>query len=319
MNMMKGDSIHSAAWIDSIGLPDSAPESGQENPPSVMADMIKNHWDSFFPMGAASFSDSVISYDPGSSDEIMGNDQDKKYHKAGSSIGIPNFDALEDTGSVSLGRGGCIVLKFSDNILLNGNGPDLCVFLSDLNSEEVHVLISQDGNVYRSIGNVSKEHPFADISPRGETGARYSYVKLRDNPDQGEKNTPKSGADIDAVGAVNTALFFSIPADSLVVNGSNRLHPSAKRFLSPIAGRIRQFPGSTVLIEAHTDELGSENYNSIVSQQGSGLIRDYFLDEEQLADVQFRPIGFGESRSLFQNSSVEERRKNRRIEILIAR
>jgi OOP family OmpA-OmpF porin len=73
------------------------------------------------------------------------------------------------------------------------------------------------------------------------------------------------------------------------------------------------------LIEAHTDDRGSENYNLIVSQKWSGLVRGYFLDEEQLTDIRFRPIGYGESRPRFPNISEKARRENRRIEILIIR
>jgi outer membrane protein OmpA-like peptidoglycan-associated protein len=318
LNFIKDDSIHSAGSNDTTDWLFTAPETGQINLLSMMSDIIKNNWSSFFPMGAASFADSVILYDPGAPGEIPGNDPDPKYQKAASSLGVPNYDASQDTGSVSLGRGGCIVLKFSDNILINGTGPDLIVFLSDSNSEEVHVLVSQDGEVYRSIGIVSKEYPFADISPRGESGSRYSYIKLRDNPD-GDKNTLKLGADIDAVGAINTALFFTIPADSLFINNSNQFRSSAKNYLSSIAGRIREFPGAAVLIEAHTDDRGTKEYNSIISQQWSGLIRDYFLDEEHLGNVQVHPIGFGESRPLISNASVEGQWKNRRVEILIIR
>ncbi len=315
MNRNTGRSV---VWDDSANHYDSVAETGHRYPSSVMGDIIRNCWSSFFLMGAASFADSVISYDPGAPGEKTGDEPDLKHQKTASSLGIPNYDASRDTGSVSLGRGGCIVLKFSDNLLIDGTGLDLAVFLSDSNSETVNVLISQDGIVYRSIGNVSKENPFVDIFPYAETDTRYAYVKLRDNSND-EKNMPKLGADIDAVGAINTALIFSVPADSLVISETSGFGPSAKKYLSPVADRIRQFPGATILIEAHTDDRGSENYNLIVSQKWSGLVRGYFLDEEQLTDIRFRPIGYGESRPRFPNISEKARRENRRIEILIIR
>ena len=317
-NIINGDIIQSVVWNDSTNRYGSASETGHKRPPAVVSNIIRNHWSFLFPMGAASFADTVISYDPGAPGENTGDEPDLKYQNAVSSLGIPDYDAIQDTGSVSLGRSGCIVLKFLDNLLIDGIGPDLAVFLSDSNSETVHVLISQNGNIYRSIGNISKENPFVDISPYGETNARYAYVKLRDNSND-EKNMPKFGADIDAVGAINTALCFSVPADSLVPNENNRLGPSVKKYLSPVVDRIRQFPGATVLIEAHTDNRGSENYNLFLSQQWGGLVRDYFLDQEHLTNAQYLPVGFGESRPRFQNSFEEGRRKNRRIEILIIR
>lgn len=285
----------------------------------IVFDILKDQWETFFSMGAVSFADSVIHYDPGALGEHTGDEPHLKYQNTVSALGMPNYDAEADTGFVSLGNGGCLVLKFTDNLLIDGYGSDLYIFFSDTSEEEVDVLISEDGVRFRSVGTVTKQYPIIDIYKKSDPGGRYPYIKLRDNPDQGEKQTLKLGADIDAVGAMNTAMIFIIPADSLILNESSRLRPSAEKFLSPIAEQIRQLPESTVFIEAHTGDRGSEDYNLITSQRWTGWIRNYFLEEEQLTDVQYRPLGLGESKPISSNESEKGRRKNRRIEILIMR
>jgi outer membrane protein OmpA-like peptidoglycan-associated protein len=294
-------------------------QNGQESSAPIILNILKDNWTSFFPMGAVSFADSVIDYDPGSLGKHADDEPPLKYQNYQASVGTPDYDAVRDTGSVSLGMGGYIVLKFCDNLLIDGYGPDLYISLSDSASEEVHVLISQDGRIFQSVGTVSKYYPVINIAPYTEPGTRYAYVKLRDNPDQGDKQSLKSGADIDAVGAINTAMVFVIPADLLIQYELTQLDSSAKTVLSPIAAQIRQFPGSTVWIEAHTDSRGAADYNLILSQQWSGLIRNYLIDQEHLDEVAYRTTGFGESRPVASNESEKGRRKNRRIEILIIR
>jgi hypothetical protein len=122
-------------------------------------------------------------------------------------LGIPTGSS--GTGFVTLGQGGRIVLKFTDNSL-TGNGTsalDLWVFEVGPDVEDTFVDISKDGNTWFSVGKVFGATAGVDIDSFGfGTSDFFSYVRLTDDPIEGQTGSGGSvGADIDAVGAISSA------------------------------------------------------------------------------------------------------------------
>ena len=79
-----------------------------------------------FPDGEISFADSVISYDPAFSGGNV--PTDPNFMDPGAAVGAPDY--ISPLGSVSLGSGGQLVIRFIDNRLTgSGNAdPDLHIF-----------------------------------------------------------------------------------------------------------------------------------------------------------------------------------------------
>ena len=157
-----------------------------------------------FPGGSSSFSDAVVSYDPtygGTSGPLV------QYQTPTNALGIPTGSS--DTGFVTLGQGGRIVLKFTDNSL-TGSGTsafDLWVFEVGPDVEDTFVDISKDGNTWFSVGKVFGATAGIDIDNFGfGTSDFFSYVRLTDDAMEGQRGSGGSvGADIDAVGAISSA------------------------------------------------------------------------------------------------------------------
>ena len=171
----------------------------------------------FYDIGDLAFADNVASYLPllaGGPAPLAGLDN------RNAAVGVPNFsgtgEPLVNEGVVSLGRGGQIVLQFTNN-LLTGSGnanPDLMVFeVGD--SEEVLVEVSADGSRYTSVGRASAASPTIDIDAFGfNSNSRFAYVRLTDVINQGSASGDSVGADIDAVGAIS-----SVAADTYLPGG----------------------------------------------------------------------------------------------------
>jgi len=157
-----------------------------------------------FPGGSSSFADALVSYDPtfgGTSGPAV------QYQTPLNALGIPT--GSPDTGFVTLGQGGRIVLKFTDNSL-TGSGTsalDLWVFEVGPDVEDTFVDISKDGNTWFSVGKVFGATAGIDIDYYGfGTADFFSYVRLTDDPREGQTGSGGSvGADIDAVGAISSA------------------------------------------------------------------------------------------------------------------
>lgn len=171
-----------------------------------------------FNIGDLAFADAAPVYSPqfgGGPSPLAGLDL------PANAIGAPNFsgsgEPVAGEGVVSLGRGGQMVLQFTDN-LLTGSGdanPDLVVFeVGD--SEEVLVEVSADGNRYTSVGRASAASPTIDLDAFGfNRNSRLAFVRLTDVSNQGSVTGDSVGADIDAVGALS-----SVAVDNYRAGGS---------------------------------------------------------------------------------------------------
>ena len=306
--------VLSTSIVHTHQRPDSV-VSEDDKPSSARAKISEEKPD--FPMGTVSFADSVVLYDPGAPGEGNGGEPDPEFQNAASILGNPDDEPNNESRHVSLGRGGTIVILFTDNVLIDGPGPDLYIFQVDADAQDSFVWISQDDRIYLSVGMTSTLHPTIDIQPFAAPGATYRYVKLRDDPAQGEQDGPTVGADIDAVGAINTAIQLHVPADDIFETGTSKFTPGASKVLSKIAAKIRNVAHASVLIQTHTDDRGIEDFNLLVSQSQAGSIRNHFWDVEYLTDADYAILGWGESKPIAPNDTEEGRRKNRRVEILI--
>lgn len=158
-----------------------------------------------FPDGALSFADSVVSYSPGP-------DVGAGYNNPNDALGVPDYASSQ--GAVSLGKGGELVLEFTDNSLTTSgdSAEDLWFFEIGPAVEWFNVGISTDNQTWIDLGDIKGQPSGIDIDANGDVvlGVYYSFVRLRDIlPNQ--SGSPFGEADIDAVGAISSAPPVSVP------------------------------------------------------------------------------------------------------------
>lgn len=168
----------------------------------------------FYSQGLLSFADTIIRYDPtagGGPVPLAG------LQVAADALGAPNYSGIGEPtpgqGAVSLGRGGVLVVQFTNNIL-TGSGdarPDLAIYEVG-NSELARVEVSADNINYRSVGDVSFNNRYIDLDAFGfNTLSQLHFVRITDVSSDGSLSGDSVGADIDAVGALSSrpGLIFS--------------------------------------------------------------------------------------------------------------
>lgn len=163
-----------------------------------------------FPQGAVSFADRVVSYTPGTPGPTG-----SLFIRPIDSLGPPDYPGGNDQpGSVSLGVGGTIVLEFTNNFLTGSNSTaaDLHIFEVGTDVEDTFAEISVDGITWFAVGKVSGSTSSIDIDAFGFTAAnQFRFVRLRDDPAEGQTSGDSVGADIDAVGAIASNLVDDNP------------------------------------------------------------------------------------------------------------
>ena len=152
----------------------------------------------------------AVSYDPAFGG---GNVPTAPYQGTGNALGIPDYTGANGCASVasctflSLGAGGRVVLRFTDNVLTGSDTSafDLWIFEIGPDVEDTTVDVSADGMTWFSVGSVTGATRGIDLDAFGYgTSSAFSYVRLTDVLGEGATAGETVGADIDAVGAIST-------------------------------------------------------------------------------------------------------------------
>jgi len=123
----------------------------------------------------------------------------------------------------------------------------------------------------------------------------------------------------------NTILQTRDSARGLIVNmsdvifdtGKFSLLPGAREKLAKVAGIVSGHPGLTLAVEGHTDSVGNDGSNQVLSENRGKAVRDYLLGQG-MATSSVSSAGFGESQPVATNDTAVGRQQNRRVEIVIS-
>jgi len=94
------------------------------------------------------------------------------------------------------------------------------------------------------------------------------------------------------------------------------LMPSAMRSIDKLGDFLKRNPKRNVLIEGHTDNIGSQDYNLVLSQNRANSVRKELLDRG-VDPSRVVTKGYGKLYPVADNNTETGRRANRRVEIVI--
>ena len=266
-----------------------------------------------FPLGDASFADEIVSFQLGTPAP-----PDKRWANPSVALGPPNYSARATAANptdVVLGCSGTLAVKFVDNALVDVPGADLYVFEAGPAIEPMQLAISVDGVSWTEVGKISGGTAEIDIAKAAKPGERYRYVKVTDLKSSCSGQHP--GADIDAIGAIGSALAITFDSSVLFGFDESMLRPQAQAALQDAASRLAAFEGADVTVEGHTDNVGAADYNMKLSQARADAVRSFLLSRPELKGRAITAKGFGATKPVAANSSEEGRQKNRRVELVI--
>ncbi len=106
-------------------------------------------------------------------------------------------------------------------------------------------------------------------------------------------------------------------SDVLFDTGQYSLRPGAREKLAKVAGIILGHPGLKMEVEGHTDSVGGDDFNQKLSEQRSGSVRNYLV-QQGLPGNSITAMGFGETRPVATNDTAAGRQQNRRVELVVS-
>lgn len=91
-----------------------------------------------------------------------------------------------------------------------------------------------------------------------------------------------------------------------------------KEKLAVIGTFLTKYPETTAEIEGHTDNVGTAQYNMELSQQRADSVVSYLVDTLHIDPARLTAVGYGDTRPLADNDTELGKRKNRRIDAVVA-
>ncbi len=121
------------------------------------------------------------------------------------------------------------------------------------------------------------------------------------------------GAHIERVGE-----GIKITFDSGILFDVNKtdLKPVAQQNIQELSETLKKYEDTNILIEGHTDDTGADEYNQNLSERRAKSVADY-LNSLGVANSRVTTTGYGEQQPIADNTTVQGREQNRRVEIAI--
>ncbi len=90
------------------------------------------------------------------------------------------------------------------------------------------------------------------------------------------------------------------------------LKPEGKAEVDKVIADLKEHPKDTVLIEGHTDNVGSEKYNEALGQRRADAVKKYMVEQGIAAD-RIQTKSFGLTKPAVPNDTAANRKLNRRV------
>lgn len=144
----------------------------------------------------------------------------------------------------------------------------------------------------------------------GAAGALIGeYMDRQANELEGELE----GATVERVGE---GIQITFDSGILFDFDSYTLREASKINLRELAKTLEEYDETEVLIEGHTDNVGTDAYNMNLSRQRAASVEDY-LSILGVSDNRLISKGYGEEQPVASNDTDAGRQQNRRVEIAI--
>lgn len=121
------------------------------------------------------------------------------------------------------------------------------------------------------------------------------------------------GAKIERVGE---GIKITFASGILFATNSSSLSATSETNLTNLAETLKKYDDTEILIEGHTDNMGTDEYNQELSEKRAQSVSTK-LAELAVAANRMTQVGHGESMPVADNATNEGRTQNRRVEIAI--
>ena len=100
-------------------------------------------------------------------------------------------------------------------------------------------------------------------------------------------------------------------------SGKSAIEPASFPVLDKVGQALKLFPNAGLSVEGHTDSVGSDSTNTLLSQDRADAVREYLVSNFGVSIEKISSVGYGKSKPVANNETETGRARNRRIEIVM--
>lgn len=156
------------------------------------------------------------------------------------------------------------------------------------------------------------QHPLALRIANGSRGEGFPFkpkfareIVRIDYADEGMREKLELECRVEVPG-----IYFDFNRDTL--------KPQSAPALEQIARTLRELKGRRMVIEGHTDNVGTDAYNDDLSTRRANAVRAALLADHGIAADTLTTRGYGKRKPVESNDTIAGRARNRRVEIACA-
>lgn len=120
---------------------------------------------------------------------------------------------------------------------------------------------------------------------------------------------PPAPTSLETTGSVTLNIEFD--------TGKWDIKPRYDNEIKQVADFMKAHPETKVMIQGHTDNVGTEASNIKLSQERASSVKAYLVDKFGIAGDRLRAVGYGPNKPIASNDTEEGRQKNRRVEAVV--
>jgi len=87
--------------------------------------------------------------------------------------------------------------------------------------------------------------------------------------------------------------------------------------IKKVADFMKTYPNTTAVIEGHTDNVFTAEYNQKLSEARAISVRQYLIDKFGIDASRLKAVGYGLTKPIASNNTEEGRQKNRRVQAVM--
>ena len=87
--------------------------------------------------------------------------------------------------------------------------------------------------------------------------------------------------------------------------------------IKKVSDFMKTYPNTTAVIEGHTDNVHTAQYNQQLSEARANSVRQYLIQNFGINESRLTAVGYGLTKPIASNNTEEGRQKNRRVQAVI--
>ena len=111
-------------------------------------------------------------------------------------------------------------------------------------------------------------------------------------------------------------ITLTMPDNITFATNSAQLNSTVVATLNDVANVLATYNETTITVAGHTDSTGNDAINNPLSERRAAAVSSHLISRGVAAN-RIRSVGYGSKSPIADNSTVEGKAKNRRVEILI--